>query len=185
MSAKIRKDADTRMGKSIEALGHELAKIRTGRAHPSLLEHVHVDYYGSDVPLNQAANIKIEDPRMLSVTPFDKSMTGAVEKAILKSDLGLNPATAGTTIRVPLPPLTEERRQELVKVVHAEGEQAKIAIRNIRRDANHHLKNMLKDKEITEDDQRRAENEIQQLTDSYIARVDEAVAAKQRELMEI
>jgi ribosome recycling factor len=142
----IKKDADARMGKSITALKAELARIRTGRAHPSLLEHVTVDYYGSEVPLNQAANVNIEDPRTLSVVPFDKSMVGKIEKAIMTSDLGLNPATAGANIRVPLPALTEERRQELAKVVHAEGEQAKIAIRNIRRDANNQLKDFLKEK---------------------------------------
>lgn len=185
MPATIRKDTETKMGKSLESLAHELAKIRTGRAHPSLLEHIHVNYYGTEVPLNQAANINIEDPRTLSVTPFDKSMVGAIEKAIMSSDLGLNPATAGTTIRVPLPPLTEQRRQELAKVVHAEGEQAKIAIRNIRRDANHRLKELLKEKAITEDDERRAENEIQQITDKHVAKVDETVAAKERDLMEI
>ena len=134
------------MGKSLESLRHELAKIRTGRAHPSLLEHVHVDYYGSEVPISQAANVAVEDARTLSVTPWDKSMVQVIEKAILKSDLGLNPATAGQVIRIPLPPLTEERRRELGKVVHNEGENTKIAIRNIRRDAIHHIKELLKDK---------------------------------------
>jgi len=181
----IKKDADARMGKSIAALKTELARIRTGRAHPSLLEHVTVDYYGSEVPLNQAANVNIEDPRTLSVVPFDKSMVGKIEKAIMTSDLGLNPATAGVNIRVPLPVLTEERRQELAKVVHAEGEQAKIAIRNIRRDANNQLKDFLKDKELTEDDVRRGETLIQQLTDKYVGQVDELVAVKEQELMEI
>ncbi len=181
----IKKDADARMGKSIAALKTELARIRTGRAHPSLLEHVTVDYYGSEVPLNQAANVNIEDPRTLSVVPFDKSMVGKIEKAIMTSDLGLNPATAGVNIRVPLPVLTEERRQELAKVVHAEGEQAKIAIRNIRRDANNQLKDFLKEKELTEDDVRRGETLIQQLTDKYVGQVDELVATKEQELMEI
>lgn len=185
MLAEIKKDAAARMQKSISALKTELAKIRTGRAHPSLLEHVHVDYYGSEVPINQAASVTIEDARMLSVVPWDKSMVGKIEKAILSSDLGLNPATAGTVIRVPLPPLTEERRVELGRVVHHEGEQAKVAIRNIRRDANHHIKDLLKNKEITEDDQHRAEADIQQLTDRHVTEVDEIVAEKERELMEI
>lgn len=185
MLARIKKDANERMKKSLDALRAELAKIRTGRAHPSLLEHIHVDYYGSEVPLSQAASITIEDPRTLNVSPWDKSMVGKIEKAILTSDLGLNPATAGTVIRVPLPALTEERRADLSKVVHNEGEQAKIAIRNIRRDCNHHIKELLKGKEITEDDQHRAETEIQQLTDKSVQRVDEMVAEKEKELMEI
>ncbi len=181
----IKKDAHERMGKSVAALKTELAKIRTGRAHPSLLEHVTVDYYGSEVPLNQAANINAEDARTLSVVPFDKSMVSKIEKAIMTSDLGLNPATSGNNIRVPLPALTEQRRAELVKVVHAEGEQAKVAIRNIRRDGNTQLKDFLKDKELTEDDVRRGETLIQQLTDQHVAQVDELIGAKERELMEI
>lgn len=185
MLNEIKKDASVRMDKSVAALKSELAKIRTGRAHPSLLEHVHVDYYGTDVPLNQAANITIEDARTLSVVPFDKSMVGKIEKAIMSSDLGLNPATSGTNIRVPLPSLTEERRSELSKVVHSEGEQAKIAIRNIRRDANQNLKDALKDKELTEDDVRKGESDIQQLTDDHVTKVDELVAGKEQELMEI
>ncbi|QKK01640.1 MAG: ribosome recycling factor [Pseudomonadota bacterium] len=185
MLNEIRKETEQRMAKSIAALKAELAKIRTGRAHPSLLEHVTVDYYGSEVPLNQAASISAEDARTLSVVPFDKSMVGKIEKAIMTSDLGLNPATAGVNIRVPLPALTEERRAELAKVVHAEGEQAKIAIRNIRRDANHQLKDLLKDKDLTEDDAHRGETIIQELTDQYVTRVDELVAVKERELMEI
>ncbi|MDT8448717.1 MAG: ribosome recycling factor [Wenzhouxiangellaceae bacterium] len=185
MLADIRKDAATRMAKSVESLKGELAKIRTGRAHPSLLEHVHVDYYGSEVPISQAASVTAEDSRTLAVTAWDKSMVSKIEKAILTSDLGLNPATAGTVIRVPLPALTEERRADLSKVVHHEGEQAKVAIRNIRRDANHHLKELLKNKEITEDDERRAEAAIQQLTDQHVEQVDSLVAEKERELMEI
>ncbi len=181
----IRKDAQERMGKSVAALKTELSKIRTGRAHPSLLEHVMVDYYGSEVPLNQAANISAEDARTLSVVPFDKSMVAKIEKAIMTSDLGLNPATSGNNIRVPLPALTEERRAELVKVVHSEGEHAKVAIRNIRRDSNSQLKDFLKDKELTEDDVRRGETLIQQLTDQHVAKVDELIGAKERELMEI
>ena len=185
MLAEIKQDARVRMGKSLESLRHELAKIRTGRAHPSLLEHVHVDYYGSEVPIGQAASVTAEDARTLSVSPWDKSMVQPIEKAILKSDLGLNPNTAGQVIRIPLPPLTEERRKELGKVVHHEGENAKIAIRNIRRDANHHFKELLKEKEISEDDERQAEVEIQQLTDTAVHKVDEIVAEKEKELLEI
>jgi len=172
------------MSKSLASLRTELAKIRTGRAHPSLLEHVQVDYYGSQVPISQAANVSIEDARTLAVTAWDKSMVQTLEKAIMKSDLGLNPVTAGTIIRIPLPPLTEERRISLSKVVHHEGENAKIAIRNIRRDANHHIKDLLKNKEISEDEDHRAEQEIQQFTDSHVKQVDEVVAVKEQELME-
>lgn len=181
----IYKDANSRMDKSIEALRHELSKIRTGRAHPSLLEHVTVDYYGSEVPLNQAANLTVDDPRTLGVTPFDKSMVAVIEKAILTSDLGLNPVTAGNVIRVPLPALTEERRRDLAKVVHAEGENAKIAIRNIRRDAIQTSKELLKEKQISEDDEHRAEHNIQELTDKHTALVDELIKEKEQELMEI
>ena len=149
MLPEIKQDARSRMNKSLESLRHELAKIRTGRAHPSLLEHVHVDYYGSEVPISQAASVAVDDARTLSVTPWDKAMVAIIEKAILTSDLGLNPSTAGQVIRIPLPPLTEERRRELGKVVHNEGENAKIAIRNIRRDANHQIKELLKEKEIS------------------------------------
>jgi ribosome recycling factor len=184
MIGDIKKDARIRMSKSLDSLRTELAKIRTGRAHPSLLEHVQVDYYGSLVPISQAANVSIEDARTLAVTAWDKSMVQTLEKAIMKSDLGLNPVTAGTIIRIPLPPLTEERRVSLGKVVHHEGENAKIAIRNIRRDANHHLKELLKDKEISEDDDYGAEQEIQQLTDSHVKDVDEVVAVKEQELLE-
>lgn len=180
----ILKDAKIRMRKSREALQRELAKIRTGRAHPSLLEHVHVDYYGSEVPINQAANVTVEDARTLAVTAWDKNMVSVIEKAILTSDLGLNPTTAGTVIRIPLPPLTEERRVELGKVVHHEGENAKIAVRNIRRDANHHCKELLKENLISEDDERRSEIEVQQITDKYVAEIDKLVAAKEQELLE-
>jgi ribosome recycling factor len=185
MLADIKQDARARMNKSLEALRHELAKIRTGRAHPSLLEHVHVDYYGTEVPIGQAASVAVEDARTLSVTPWDKSMVAKIEKAILTSDLGLNPNTAGSVIRIPLPPLTEERRRELGKVVHHEGENAKIAIRNIRRDANGHLKELLKEKEITEDEARKAELDIQEVTDLAVKKVDEMVAEKEKELLEI
>ena len=185
MLAEIQKDARSRMTKSLDALRHELAKIRTGRAHPSLLEHVHVDYYGSEVPVGQAASVAVEDARTLSVTPWDKNMVKPIEKAILTSDLGLNPSTAGQVIRIPLPPLTEERRVELGRIVHQEGENAKIAIRNIRRDANHHFKELLREKEISEDDERRAEHDIQSITDVAVKKVDEIVAEKEQELLEI
>ena len=184
MIQDIQKDARIRMGKTLDSLRTELAKIRTGRAHPSLLEHVQVDYYGSLVPIGQAANVSIEDARTLAVTAWDKTMVQALEKAIMKSDLGLNPVTAGTTIRIPLPPLTEERRVSLGKVVHHEGENAKIAIRNIRRDANHHLKGLLKSKDISEDDDHSAEQNIQQVTDKHVTQVDEIVAVKEQELLE-
>lgn len=184
MIQNIQKNTRIRMTKTLDSLKTELAKIRTGRAHPSLLEHVQVDYYGSMVPISQAASVAIEDARTLSVTAWDKNMVQTLEKAIMTSDLGLNPVTAGTTIRIPLPPLTEERRVSLGKVVHHEGENAKIAIRNIRRDANHHLKDLLKDKQISEDDDRRAEQEIQKITDTHVTQVDEIVAVKEQELME-
>jgi len=185
MIEDIKKDAASRMAKSVEALKHELAKLRTGRAHPSLLDHIHVDYYGSEVPINQAASVTVGDPRTLVVTPWEKSMVGKVEKAILTSDLGLNPATAGEVIRVPMPPLTEERRRDLVKVVRHEGENAKVAIRNIRRDANHDLKELLKEKEISEDEEHRAEEAIQKLTDKHIQEVDQLLEVKEAELMEV
>lgn len=185
MLEDIKKDTKIRMRKTLDTLRKELAKIRTGRAHPSLLEHIHVDYYGSEVPVGQAASVTVEDARTLAVTAWDKSMVQVIEKAILTSDLGLNPTTAGTVIRIPLPPLTEERRVELGKVVHNEGENAKIAIRNIRRDANHHCKELLKEKEISEDEEHRAETEIQQITDGSVRKADEIVALKEQELLEI
>lgn len=185
MLNEVASDAEARMEKSVQSLQAELAKIRTGRAHPSLLEHVTLEYYGSVVPLNQVANINSEDARTLSVVPFDKSMVAAVEKAIMTSDLGLNPATSGANIRVPLPALTEERRADLAKIVGTEGEQAKVAVRNIRRDANGQLKDFLKDKELTEDDVRKGESMIQELTDRFVAKIDEMIAGKERELMEI
>jgi ribosome recycling factor len=184
MIQDIKKDARIRMSKTLDSLRTELAKIRTGRAHPSLLEHVQVDYYGSMVPISQAASVSIEDARTLAVTAWDKSMVQALEKAIMKSDLGLNPVTAGTIIRIPLPPLTEERRVSLGKIVHHEGENAKIAIRNIRRDANHHIKELLKSKDISEDDDHRAELDIQQITDKHVTQADEIVAVKEQELLE-
>ncbi|MDP4528025.1 ribosome recycling factor [Alkalimonas delamerensis] len=178
-------DSKSRMEKSVDALKSQLSKVRTGRAHPSLLDNIMVPYYGADTPLRQVANITVEDARTLSLTVFDKSVTAAVEKAIINSDLGLNPMSAGTSIRIPLPPLTEERRRDLVKVVRAEAEQGRVAIRNIRRDANNDLKALLKEKEITEDDERRTADEIQKLTDLYVKRVDEALADKEKELMEV
>lgn len=181
----IKKDAQARMAKSIDALRHTLVKVRTGRASTALVEHLKVNYYGSDVPLSQVATVTISDSRSLTITPWEKQIVGAVEKAILASDLGLTPNTAGTTIRLNLPALTEERRKELSKVVHGEGEDAKVAIRNIRRDANQQIKDLLKDKQITEDDERRAEEEIQKLTDKSIKDVDDVIKAKEQELMAV
>ncbi len=183
MINEIKKDADTRMGKSIEALKGELTKLRTGRAHTSLLDHITVDYYGNPTPLSQVATITISDARTLTVTPWEKNMVGPVEKAIMTSDLGLNPATSGSVIRVPLPPLTEERRKDMIRIVRHEGEQAKVAIRNIRRDANSDIKALLKEKEITEDEERQAEEAIQKLTDKHIAEVDRLLEDKEKDLM--
>lgn len=185
MIEDIRKDCDVRMHKSIDSLKSELSKIRTGRAHISILDHVVVDYYGSMVPLSQVAKITAEDSRTLSVTPWEKEMVGKIENAIMTSDLGLNPATSGMVIRVPMPPLTEERRKELGKVVRAEGENAKVAVRNIRRDANNDLKTLLKDKEISEDDERRGQDQIQKLTDQCVAEIDRLIAEKEKELLEV
>lgn len=185
MIQDIIKDAEMRMGKSIEALRGELSKLRTGRAHPSLLEHIMVEYYGSDVPLSQVANITAADARTLAVNPWEKHMVVKIEKAITASDLGLNPMTAGEVIRVPLPALTEERRRDLIKVVRAEGEGARVAIRNIRRDANNDFKGLVKEKEITEDEARRAEDAIQKLTDQYIAQVEKVLETKEQDLLEI
>jgi len=181
----INKDAETRMGKSVESLKVELTKLRTGRAHTSLLDHITVDYYGSQVPLNQVANVSVSDPRTLSVTPWEKPMVQKIEKAIMESDLGLNPATAGEVIRVPLPALTEERRKDMTRIVRQEGENARVAIRNIRRDAISDFKSLLKEKEITEDEEHKAEDDIQKLTDKYIAKVDELLELKEKDLMEV
>jgi ribosome recycling factor len=181
----LKKEAAARMVKSVDNLKQELTRLRTGRAHASLLDHITVSYYGNETPLNQVASVTVGDARTLLVTPWEKIMVGAIEKAILKSDLGLNPASAGTTIRVPLPPLTEERRRDLVKVVRREGEEAKVAIRNIRRDANSQLKTLLKDKKIPEDVERQTQEEIQKLTDRHIQDVDKILAAKEAELMEV
>jgi ribosome recycling factor len=182
---EILADAESRMGKSVDSLRTELTKIRTGRAHPSLLDQVSVDYYGTETPINQVANVTVEDSRTLAVAPWEKQMVAVVEKAIINSGLGLNPATAGNLIRIPMPPLTEERRRELVKVVKGEGEGAKVAIRNIRRDANSDFKDLLKEKEISEDACRESEDTVQKLTDKFVASVDEVIAVKEKELMEI
>jgi ribosome recycling factor len=181
----IKKDAAARMAKSVDALGHELAKIRTGRAHPSLLDHITVSYYGTETPIKQVANVTAEDARTLAVSPWEKNMVQAVEKAILQSDLGLNPTTAGSVIRVPMPPLTEERRRDLIKVARQEAEQGRVAIRNIRRDANSELKEMVKEKMISEDDDRRGQDAIQKLTDKYIKDVDRVLEEKEADLMSI
>lgn len=185
MLDEIKKDAAGRMTKSVAALQQELTKIRTGRAHTSLLDHITVEYYGSQTPLNQVSNITVEDSRTLAVTPWEKDMVQPIEKAIMNSDLGLNPATAGTVIRVPLPALTEERRKDMIRVVRNEAEGGRIAIRNIRRDALHDVKELLKEKMIGEDDERRAEGEIQEITDKYVGEVDQLLADKESELMEI
>ncbi len=185
MIDEIIKDAEVRMGKSIESLHTEFTKIRTGRAHPSLLDQISVDYYGAATPINQVANVSIEDSRTLMVTPWEKDMVGPVEKAIMNSNLGLNPASAGTVIRIPMPALTEERRRDLVKVVRHEAENGRIAIRNIRRDANSDFKELLKEKEVSEDEARKAEDNVQKLTDKFVSKVDAALSAKEAELMEV
>ena len=183
--ADIKKTAEQKMGKSIEALKGELHKIRTGRAHPGILDQVQVDYYGSMVPISQVANVSLMDSRTISVQPWEKGMGAKIEKAIRESDLGLNPATQGDLLRVPMPALTEERRRELTKVVRNEGEDARIAVRNLRRDANEHAKKMLKDKEISEDEERRSLDELQKLTDRSIAEIDRLVSAKEAEIMAV
>lgn len=185
MVEDILSDAKVRMGKSIEALKSNLAKVRTGRAHPSLLEQVMVPYYGSDTPIAQVASINVLDARTLSVSPWEKNQLAVVEKAIIQANLGLNPANNGETIRIPLPPLTEERRRDMAKVVRVEAEAAKVAIRNIRRDINNDFKQLEKEKEITEDDVRRAEDRAQKLTDQFVAEVDKCVEEKEKDLMEI
>ncbi len=185
MIDEIIQDAQTRMSKSVDSLRTELTKIRTGRAHPSLLDQVMVDYYGSMTPIKQVANVVAEDSRTLAVTPWEKPMVGAIEKAIMTANLGLNPASQGTVIRVPMPMLTEERRRDLVKVVKSEGEAGKVAVRNIRRDANSDFKDLLKEKEISEDEARNAEEGVQKLTDKYVAEIDKLLEAKEKEMMEI
>jgi ribosome recycling factor len=185
MISDVKKTADQKMHRSIETLKADLAKIRTGRAHTGLLDHIHVDYYGTSMPLSQVANVTLADPRTIGVQPWEKKMIPVVEKAIRDSDLGLNPATSGDMIRVPMPPLTEERRKELIKVVHKEAEAAKIAVRNVRRDANEQLKKLSKDKQCSEDDERRAHEDLQKLTDRFIAEIDKLLQSKEADLMAI
>jgi len=185
MIAELRNSTELRMQKSIDALKNDLGKIRTGRAHTGILDHVHVDYYGSMVPLSQVAGVTLVDARTIGVQPWEKSMVGKIEKAIRDADLGLNPATQGDMIRVPMPALTEERRRELIKVVKHEGENAKVAIRNLRRDSNNHLKEALKKKEVAEDDERRAQDDVQKLTDRFVAEVDKLLVDKEKDLMAI
>ena len=183
--ADIKKTATEKMGKSIETLKHSLSKVRTGRAHPGLVDHLKVDYYGTETPIPQVANITLSDARTIQIQPWDKKMVHAVEKAIRDSDLGVNPATSGDVIRVPMPPLTEERRREMAKIVKHEGEEAKVAVRNIRRDAIAHVKALLKEHEVSEDDDKRAETDIQKLTDKSIADIDKLVADKEKDLMAV
>jgi ribosome recycling factor len=181
----VKKSAEQKMGKSVEALKADLGKVRTGRAHTGLLDHIHVDYYGSMMPLAQVANVTLADARTIAVQPWEKKMIPVVEKAIRDSDLGLNPATSGEQIRIPMPALTEERRRELTKVVHKDAENARVAVRNIRRDANEHLKKLLKDKQCSEDDERHAQVDVQKLTDRFIAEIDKIMHAKEADLMAV
>ena len=183
--SEVKQTADQKMKKSLESLQHDLAKVRTGRAHPSLLDQIHVDYYGSPTPLSQVANLTLIDARTIGVQPWEKNMFNPVEKAIRESDLGLNPASMGDIIRVPMPALTEERRKELVKVVKQEAEGAKIAVRNIRRDANEHLKKLLKDKSVTEDEERRAQDDVQKMTDKFVAEIDKMITEKEVEILKV
>jgi len=185
MLTEIKKDAETRMGKSLESLKLDLAKIRTGRAHTSLLDTISIDYYGNRTPLSQVANVSVADSRTLSVTPWEKDLVQAIEKAIMSSDLGLNPSTSGTVIRIPLPPLTEERRKDLIKVVRAEAEGGRVAVRNIRRDVLGDVKSLLKEKEISEDEDRKTHEQIQKITDMFIAKIEDMLKIKEKELMEI
>lgn len=183
--AEIKKTAEHKMQKSVEALKADYGKVRTGRAHTGLLDHIRVDYYGNETPIGQVANLNLLDARTIGVTPWEKKMLPVIEKAIRDSDLGLNPASVGDTVRVPMPPLTEERRKELIKVVRHEAENARVAVRNVRRDAIAHLKELLKDKKVSEDDERRAQDEVQKLTDLYVAEVDKVLAAKEADLMAV
>ncbi|RTL11508.1 MAG: ribosome recycling factor [Neisseriaceae bacterium] len=185
MTSEIKKQAETKMSKSLDSYKNTLTKIRTGRAHAGLLDHVQIDYYGAMMPINQVATVTASDARTLTVQPFEAKMSGAIEKAIRDADLGLNPATNGSTVRVPMPALTEERRKELIKVVKGEAEEAKVAVRNVRRDANNELKAKLKDKAITEDDDKRAQDEIQKFTDKYITEIDKVTAEKEKELLTV
>lgn len=184
MINEIRKDAEVRMGKCVEAFENNINKIRTGRAQPGILDGIQVEYYGSKTPLRQLANVVVEDARTLAVTVFDRSISAAVEKAIMTSDLGLNPMSAGSTIRVPLPPLTEERRKDLIKIVRGEAEQGRVSVRNVRRDANDKVKALLKDKEISEDEDRRSQDDIQKMTDVFIKSIDKALTEKEAELLD-
>jgi ribosome recycling factor len=183
--AELKKNTEQKMDKSVQAFKADLSKVRTGRAHTGLLDHISVDYYGTQTPLAQVAKVVLLDARTIGVTPFEKKMVQAVEKAIRDSDLGLNPATSGETVRVPMPPLTEERRRELIKVVKHEAENARVAIRNLRRDANHHLKEALKKKEVSENDERRAQDEVQKMTDRHIAEIDKLLQQKEAELLAV
>src|SRR5215475_7056999 len=185
MIADIKKTAEQKMGKTVETLKHDLTKVRTGRAHTGLLDHIHVDYYGTPMPINQCANVTLADARTIAVQPWEKKMVPPIEKAIRDSDLGVNPATSGDVIRVPMPPLTEERRKELVKVVHKEAENARIAVRNIRRDAIAHLKDLLKAKSVSEDEERRAQDDIQKLTDRHIAEIEKLLQVKEADLLAV
>ena len=185
MIADVKKSADQKMHKTLEALKTDLGKVRTGRAHSGLLEHIMVDYYGTPTPLKQLANMSVPDARTIAVTPYEKRMAPVIEKAIRDSDLGLNPSTTGDLVRVPMPPLTAERRKELTKVVKHEAENAKVAVRNVRRDANTHLKELVKDKKISEDEERRGQDEVQKLTDRYIAEIDKVLHAKEADLMAV
>jgi ribosome recycling factor len=185
MIADVKKTTEQKMQKSLETLKADLGKVRTGRAHPGILDHVKVDYYGNPTPINQVANVTLIDARTIGVAPFEKKMTQAIEKAIRESDLGLNPAAVGDMVRVPMPALTEERRRDLIKVVKGEAEDARVAIRNVRREGNDHLKKLLKDKTVSEDEERRAQDEIQKLTDRYIAEVEKALTAKEAELLAV
>ena len=185
MIPEIRKTTEQKMNKTVDSLKTDLGKVRTGRAHTGILDHVHVDYYGTSMPINQVANITLADARTISVQPWEKKMVGAIERAIRDSDLGVNPATNGDVIRIPMPPLTEERRRDLTKIVRAEAENARVAVRNIRRDANEHLKKLLKDKDVSEDEERRAQEDVQKMTDRHIADIDQMLQAKEVELMAV
>jgi ribosome recycling factor len=182
---EIKKQATEKMAKSVDTLKHDLAKVRTGRAHPGILDSIRVDYYGTEMPINQVANVTLSDARTISIQPFEKKMAHVIEKAIRDSDLGVNPASTGDVIRVPMPALTEERRRELTKIVKHEGENAKVAVRNIRRDAIQHLKNLLKESEVSEDEEKRAQDEVQKLTDKSIVDIDKLVAEKEKDLMAV
>jgi ribosome recycling factor len=183
--ADIRKQTTDKMGKSVDTLKHDLAKVRTGRAHPGLIDHLRVDYYGSEVPINQVGNVTLADARTISIQPFEKKMVQVIEKAIRDSDLGVNPATSGDVIRIPMPALTEERRRELTKIVKHEGENAKVAVRNVRRDAIQHLKDLLKNSEVSEDEEKRAQDDVQKMTDKAIADIDKLVADKEKDVMSV